>query len=228
MGTGLALAGALRFADRWGLAALLVGMGVLVLAGESAFLAGRRRWLLRTAAGLGRSDAGAGGSAGLPSWPGLQESGSLLVIRRGRGPLRPWALAAGLVAAAGAVYALGGPASGLGGAVSAFAAVAMAITISVARGPTGWRLAVDSVRQSAELLRFLPWGRLQALSAGLPTVRAVRLEVRDGDGNSHRIAIELSDGEWALPLPADWPPELPRALAARLTRLTGVGPERPG
>jgi hypothetical protein len=105
-------------------------------------------------------------------------------------------------------------------AVGAFVAL-MAVLGLVAWGPSGWRLALDSGPQSLVLIRFAPFRRIRDNGASLPTVQSVRFD-QDRRGRAF-LTVQLTKGrDWHLDLPAEWPPELGRALAARLAHFAGI------
>jgi len=198
-------------------------LALATLAG-SCLLALLRSWRLSRAA---RRAAGKpGGRDELGGWPGLRERRGTLTVRCGSASLRFWALPAGLIVSAAALELLGDVKFSAVELVLGLVPAIMLALLVAAWGPSGWELVADGARQNALLQRFGPFRRVREFTASLPTVQAVRLA--DGPRGRAILTVQLTKGlDWLLELPGDWPPELARALAARLARIAGVEPQSP-
>jgi hypothetical protein len=189
-----------------GLVVLLTGMPLRSLA------AWRCRSAARRLPDLWRS-----GTARLPRWPGVRDTGAELAVRRGSGSFRPWALGVGLLLSGYLAGRSGGEPSAFDLALSLAPAIC-AVTLSALWGPSGWLLSVDSRKSQAVLTIWRPLRRGTHSSVSLPTVQGVALE----GGRRAIVMRRARGGDWKLGVPGAWPPELAEALAARVAGLAGV------
>jgi len=198
--------------------------GVLLLAASAVTLTAcggllrllRSRRLERAA---GR--AYATGQAALAGWPDCRERRDKLVVRCGHPSLRFWVTPAGLGLSAALLQWLGSRDFSPGELVLSLMPAAALMLLAGAWGPSGWKLTLDGACQSLTCERFGPFRRVRDAAASLPTVQTMRVtEARPGRAV---LTVGLTRGmDWQLDLPADWPPELGRALAARLRHLAGI------
>ena len=207
------------------------GRTFLILATAGFLLTWPLGWLrrVRLVRASRRLPSGAEQGTAPLAWLGLRERNGGLQIRCGRPSLRTWTVPLGAAVGGWILLLSGGPKSEA--ADLAFGAVVamLAALCLTAWGPSGWRLVLDGACQSLVLIRFGPFRRVRDHGASLPTVQAVRF-TEDRRGRAF-LTVQLTKGlDWHLDLPADWPPELGRALAARLAHLAGIveppGPEQ--
>ena len=135
--------------------------------------------------------------------------------------MRFWVPSLGLIMAAAALQWLGRGSLDTAELVVSFVPGAVLALLVGAFGPSGWKLVLDGARQSLTLERFGPFRRIRDFTASLPTVQAVGFT---DDGRGHTlVTVGLTRGlDWQLDVPSEWPPELGRALAARMSNLVGI------
>lgn len=202
-------------------------LAALALAAALPFVPLRtwRTWeLIRAARRLAPGPAD--GRAALAGWPGLRERGGELIVGCVRRMVLFWSVPLGLTASLYLYDWLGPPEFRRAELFLCLAPAAILPLLAVSWGPAGWRLTVDGARQSAVLIRFKPLRRVEESAASLPTVQAVTLAA-GARGAPVLIVHQTRGSDWELALPRDWPPELARALAARLAHLAGVEAELP-
>lgn len=199
-------------------ALLLLDAVSMLLLSLAAPLRVLRGWRLANAAG--RWSAGAG-AAELSGWPGVRERRGRLVVRRLSHLVLFWSFPLGFALSAAAFRWMGGGQFRVADLLVSLALAVALPVLALAWGPSGWKLTVDGATQNATLLRFRPFRGVGEQTTSLPTVQRVTLA--DDPRGRAVLTVHLTKGrDWSLDLPADWPPELSRALAARVAHLAGV------
>jgi hypothetical protein len=159
----------------------------------------------------------------LPFWPGVSEKKGRLRAKVGSGTFRCWVLALGLWGSAIMLISLGIPedqnfALGL---IFSLTPTLIGMLLSELWGPSGWRMEINSTKQTANWIKWKPFRKDKRSSSGLPTIQEIEYGLDEAE--HHQIVLRRARGRsWHLRLPLEWPTQLGEAFAFRLAHNIGL------